>query len=78
MHIEFLENNNNIEGTQSLSGRHVWEQRQQLVADSQQRLQMQRERTLDGFLDFKIFIRLMILELKLIVFTSLPSTKDLN
>ena len=34
-----------------------------------------RNRTFDGFLDFKIFVRLCILELKLTVFPSLPSTK---
>ena len=37
--------------------------------------QIIREQTRDGFLDFKIFVRLIILELKMIVFPSLPTSK---
>ena len=31
----------------------------------------------DGFLDFKIFIKLMIMELKLLMFPKIPSVKDI-
>lgn len=45
------------------------------MADQHQMRQIIREQTRDGFLDFKIFVRLIILELKMIVFPSLPTSK---
>ena len=36
-----------------------------------------QDRDLDGFLDFKIFVRLAILELKLMIFPTIPSAKEM-
>ena len=52
--------------------------KQQNMADEFNKQQVLMNRELDGFLDFKIFTRLSILELKLIIFPKIPSAKTMN
>ena len=48
------------------------------MSDEFNKRQVLMNRELDGFLDFKIFTRLSILEVKLIIFPKVPSAKVMS
>ena len=48
------------------------------MSDEFNKRQVLMNRELDGFLDFKIFTRLSILEVKLIIFPQVPSAKVMS
>ena len=50
----------------------------QWVREESNELARVRAQMQDGFLDFKIFVRLTILELKLIIYPTIPTIKDIK